>query len=111
MNENIPDQIGLTERELCEAISTWLKRMGRPLIATSFAGSGISGRGSFDFKVERMTEESQHYEKETSAEVLRLLRLRKTIEAIKYYRGRTGSGLREAKDHVDRIMRDNGFFH
>ena len=36
-------------------------------------------------------------------EVLLLVKARRTIEAIRRYRGITGAGLKEAKDYVDRL--------
>jgi hypothetical protein len=110
MNLDVPNNVGLTERELCEAVTMWLRRMGRPLSAVKHSGSSISMRGSIDFEVKRLTTEEEHYEHETDAEVLRLLRLRKRTEAVMYHRGRTGYGLRESKDHVDRIANENQFF-
>jgi ribosomal protein L7/L12 len=43
-----------------------------------------------------------------AAEVLALTAQGQRIKAIKLYRERTGAGLREAKEAVDRIVRDNG---
>jgi hypothetical protein len=108
MNEAVEGIVGLSKRELCEAVTLWLRHIGKPLVATDHLGSGVTDRGSNDFTVQRLTQEAQHYEHETEAEVIRLLRLRRFPEAVKYHRGRTGYGLRESHDHVRRIQNQNG---
>lgn len=102
MNEAVEGMILLSKAEVCEAVTMWLqRRMARPLVAVDILGG-------YDFKVEELPDNAQRYEEETEAEVMNLLRQHKTIDAIRYHRGRTGYGLRESKDHIERIKAQNG---
>ena len=47
--------------------------------------------------------------KQHKAALMQLIEQKKTIEAIKYIRTHTGTGLKEAKNLYDRILADNNF--
>lgn len=99
--------VALSKRELCEAVSLWLKSTGRHLVAvdTNLVSTPAE---CYVFKAERVTDEEREREEETTAEVVRLLKANRTIEAIKYHRERTWGSLVESKNCVERIKRTHG---
>jgi ribosomal protein L7/L12 len=99
--------VELNSMELLEAVSDFLRKRGKLLLAV---GGQVVGneRGDFVFLTTPLTDEVKAYEAETKAEVTKLLKEHRLIDAIKYHRGRTGGGLVESKYHVENLKRTLG---
>ena len=96
MNESVKGVIGLSKEEMLQATSLFLRSMGRSVVAVDI----VDG---FNFAVKDLTSEELRFEEETNNEALRLIREHNMLEAVKYYRGRTGCSLRESYDYVQNL--------
>jgi ribosomal protein L7/L12 len=99
--------VALSKQELCEAITLWLKSTGRHLVAVDTTLVSTPAE-CYVFKTRMVPDEERQREEETTAEVVRLLKANRTIEAIKYHRERTWGSLVESKNSVERIKRSHG---
>ena len=97
----------ISQGETIQAIKLYREATGAGLAHAKSAIEYFERTGSFEdpaLVAETFTTDSPH----CVDEVARLMRLNQRIAAVKFYREQTGSGLKEAKDAVERIAREKG---
>ena len=86
-----------------EAIKLLKERSGIPLEAAKTAVDAMEKLGTLGTATLSITTNTTTLSQQDAAEIQRLIRQGKKIEAIKLIRDRTGLGLKEAKDLTDRL--------
>lgn len=109
MDENREREIRdlISQGETILAIKCYREATGAGLADAKSAIEHFARTGSFEdaaFSAETVSSDSP----QCAEEVVRLMQLSQKIEAVKFYRDQKGCGLKEAKDAVERIARENG---
>lgn len=109
MDENREREIRdlISQGETIQAIKCYREATGAGLAHAKSAIEYFARTGSFEdaaFAAETVSSDSP----QCVGEVLRLMRLKQKIEAVKLYREQTGCGLKEAKEAVEHIAREHG---
>ena len=93
----------LVQGRKIDAIKLLKERSGIPLEAAKTAVDAMEKLGTLGTATLSITTNTTTLSQQDAAEIQRLIRQGKKIEAIKLIRDRTGLGLKEAKDLTDRL--------
>lgn len=93
----------LVQGRKIDAIKLLKERSGIPLEAAKTAVDAMEKLGTLGTATLSITTNATTLSQQDAAEIQRLIRQGKKIEAIKLIRDRTGLGLKEAKDLTDRL--------